>query len=200
MAIFLRQFLSPFIYILLIAAVVSLVLSQLPNAVFILAVLLLNAGIGTVQEYSAQQSAAALREMVRGEARVIRDGTPRRIDAEALVPGDLILLSSGDRVPADIDLYTSFSLAIDASDCRNTEAFNFDGEEVRLTVRTADAFNNPVPTGTSVSLPTGLPRRRGFVPRARRSLRCSSRLANVPSTAGTCAASASPLSRSRTSA
>lgn len=115
MAIFLRQFLSPFIYILLIAAVVSLVLGQLPNAIFILAVLLLNAGIGTVQEYSAQQSAAALREMVRGEARVIRDGAPCRIDAEMLVPGDLILLSSGDRVPADIDLYTSFSLAIDES-------------------------------------------------------------------------------------
>ncbi len=115
MAIFLRQFLSPFIYILLIAAVVSLALGQLPNAIFILAVLLLNAAIGTVQEYSAQQSAAALRDMVRGEARVIRDGAPRKVDAEALVPGDLVLLTTGDRVPADIDLHTSFSLAIDES-------------------------------------------------------------------------------------
>ncbi len=113
--IFLRQFLSPFIYILLIAAVASFALGQLPNAVFILAVLLLNAGIGTVQEYSAQRSAAALRNMARGEARVVRDGTPRRIDAEQLVPGDLVLVASGDKVPADLKLHASFSLSVDES-------------------------------------------------------------------------------------
>ncbi len=113
--IFLRQFLSPFIYILLIAALASLALSQLPNAIFIMAVLLLNASIGTVQEYSAQRSAAALREMTRGEARVIRDGEPRKIDAEELVPGDWVFLSSGDKVPADIKLQASASLAIDES-------------------------------------------------------------------------------------
>jgi calcium-translocating P-type ATPase len=113
--IFLRQFLSPFIYILLVAAVVSLALGQLPNAIFIFAVLMLNAVIGTVQEYSAQRSAAALRVMVKGEARVIRDGSPKRIDAEEVVPGDLIMLSSGDRIPADIWLEASFSLAVDES-------------------------------------------------------------------------------------
>ncbi len=115
LAIFFRQFLSPFIYILLIAAVASLALGQIPNAVFIFAVLLLNAGIGTVQEYSAQRSAAALRNMARGEARVVRDGTPRRIDAEQLVPGDLVLVASGDKVPADFKLHSSFSLSVDES-------------------------------------------------------------------------------------
>ncbi len=115
LSIFIRQFLSPFIYILLIAAAASLALGQIPNAVFIFAVLLLNAGIGTVQEYSAQRSAAALRNMTRGEAHVIRDGVPRRIDAEDVVPGDVVLLSSGDKVPADLRLDTSFSLTVDES-------------------------------------------------------------------------------------
>ncbi len=113
--IFLRQFLSPFIYILVIAAIASLMLSQLPNAIFILAVLLLNAIIGTLQEYSAQKSAAALKQLVRGEARVIRDGESRRIDANNIVPGDIVLLASGDKVPADIKLINSFDLAIDES-------------------------------------------------------------------------------------
>jgi magnesium-transporting ATPase (P-type) len=114
-AIFLRQFLSPFIYILLIAAIASYALGQLPNTVFIVAVLLLNAAIGTLQEYSAQRSAAALRNMVRGEARVIRDGRPQSIDVEQLVPEDIVLLSSGDRVPADIELDSAHSLSVDES-------------------------------------------------------------------------------------
>ncbi|MDZ7737062.1 MAG: HAD-IC family P-type ATPase [Gammaproteobacteria bacterium] len=114
-AIFLRQFLSPFIYILLVAAVISYLLGQMPNAVFIMAVLLLNAVIGTVQEYSAQRTAAALRNMVRGEAHVIRDGSARKIDIEELVPGDVVLLSSGSRVPADLKLDMSQSLSVDES-------------------------------------------------------------------------------------
>lgn len=86
--IFLRQFLSPFIYILLVAAIVSWALNQMANAVFIMAVLLLNAVIGTVQEFSAQRSAAALRNMVRGVAHVIRDGVAGRIDVEELGQAD----------------------------------------------------------------------------------------------------------------
>ncbi|WP_101068637.1 cation-translocating P-type ATPase [Roseovarius salinarum] len=113
--IFLRQFLSPFIYILLIAAIVSLAIGQIPSAVFIAAVLLLNATIGTVQEFSAERSAQALRNLVKGTARVIREATPKRIDAERVVPGDIVLLSSGDKVPADIRLDDSQSLTVDES-------------------------------------------------------------------------------------
>lgn len=115
LSIFLRQFSSPFIYILLIAAIASLLLGQTPNAVFIFVVLLFNATIGTVQEHSAQRSAAALREMARGEARVVRDGTPQRIDAIDVVPGDFVLLSSGDKVPADLELEFAHSMAVDES-------------------------------------------------------------------------------------
>jgi Ca2+-transporting ATPase len=113
--LFLRQFLSPFIYILIIAAAVSFALGQLPSGVFIVAVLIVNAIIGTLQEYSAQKSAAALRNLVRGTTHVIRDGTAQTIDIEALVPGDLILLSSGDKVPADLRLLTAQNLAVDES-------------------------------------------------------------------------------------
>ncbi len=113
--IFFRQFLSPFIYILVIAAVTSFALSHIPSGVFILAVLVLNATIGTLQEYSAQRSASALRNMVRGVTHVIRDGIGQKIDVEKLVPDDLILLSSGDKVPADIRLVRSQNLAVDES-------------------------------------------------------------------------------------
>ncbi len=71
---FLRQFLSPLIYILLLAAAVSLMLGEWQDSVFIFAVLIINAIIGTVQEYSAERSAEALRSLVRIKARVIRDG------------------------------------------------------------------------------------------------------------------------------
>ena len=113
--IFLRQFLSPFIYILLVAAIVSLIVGQLPSAIFIMAVLLLNASIGTTQEYSAERSAAALKNMVRGTAHVMRDGQAKAIDVEEVVPGDLVLLSSGDRVPADIRLSDADGLCVDES-------------------------------------------------------------------------------------
>lgn len=113
--IFFHQFLSPFIYILAVAAIVSYLLSQIPNAVFILIVLLINALIGTIQEFSAQKSAAALRDLVKGQAVVIRDGATHTIDAEQLVPGDYILLSSGNKVPADIELLKTSNLTIDES-------------------------------------------------------------------------------------
>ncbi len=112
---FLRQFLSPFIYILIVAAVVSLAIGQMPSAIFIAAVLLLNAVIGAAQEYSAQRSAAALRAMVHGTAHVIRDGMVRKIDVAEVVPGDLVLVASGDRVPADLALIDSHDLSVDES-------------------------------------------------------------------------------------
>ena len=113
--VFLRQFLSPFIYILLVAAVVSLLVNQVPSAVFIVAVLLLNALIGTIQEVSAQRSADALRDMVKGTARVLRDGTIVTIDSENVVPGDVVLLASGDKVPADLRLIDCAELCVDES-------------------------------------------------------------------------------------
>lgn len=113
--IFLRQFLSPLIYILLAAAVVSLVLSDVNDALFIGVVLLINGIIGTAQEYSAGQAAAALRKLEQPHATVVRDGVQREIDARDLVPGDVVLLEAGGWVPADLQLIESTDLQCDES-------------------------------------------------------------------------------------
>lgn len=113
--VFMLQFKSPFIYVLLIAAIISYGLGQTVNAWFILAVLLINALIGTIQEYSAERATTALKKMVPTWTTVKRDGRTIKINAADVVPGDLIQLVSGDKVPADIQLITSRDLHIDES-------------------------------------------------------------------------------------
>ncbi|GIU18228.1 haloacid dehalogenase [Shewanella colwelliana] len=113
--LFVSQFKSAFIYVLLVAFVACLLLSQFINAIFIFAVLLLNALIGTVQEYSAQQAADSLSKMVPQLSRVIRDGHPITLDSTQLVPGDWVLLSNGDRIGADIRLESVNQFKVDES-------------------------------------------------------------------------------------
>jgi magnesium-transporting ATPase (P-type) len=113
--IFISQFKSPFVYVLLAAAVVSWALGQTINSFFIFVVLLINALIGTVQEYSAERAAAALRKMVPFHATVMRDGRTAVINTADMVPGDYVLLASGDRVPADIRLSAVQELLVDES-------------------------------------------------------------------------------------
>jgi len=115
LSIFLRQFRSPFIYVLLAAALVSFSLQQNINGAFILVVLVLNASIGSLQEFSAQKAAAALQLMVPQYSQVLRDGSAQQVDARELVPGDWVLLASGDKVPADLKIAESASLQIDES-------------------------------------------------------------------------------------
>ncbi len=113
--VFLRQFLSPLIYILLLAALVSLGLEEYSDAAFIFGVLVINAVIGTAQEYSAEKSAQALKEMVSATCRVERDGDAYEIDAAELVPGDIVLLEPGGKVPADLRLLSGHDLSVDES-------------------------------------------------------------------------------------
>ncbi|MGO8094614.1 cation-translocating P-type ATPase [Rhizobium leguminosarum] len=113
--VFLIQFRNPIIYILLLASALSFATDRIEDGLFILVVLLINASIGTYQEYSADRAAAALRKLEQPSARVIRDGVACRIEAKRLVVGDLVLLESGDRIPADLML-------VDASDLRCDES------------------------------------------------------------------------------
>ena len=113
--VFINQFKSPLIYVLVAAAFVSLAIDEYSDAIFISAVLLLNAVIGTVQEYSAQRSADALQKMMMTQARVLRDGEAYQINSEEIVPGDLVMLESGERVPADMRILESHNLEIDES-------------------------------------------------------------------------------------
>jgi magnesium-transporting ATPase (P-type) len=115
LGIFFRQFKSPLIYILLAAATVSLFLENFVDAAVILVVVIFNAIIGTTQEFKAEESLRALRRMVVPRAKVIRGGVEREIRTEEIVPGDLVLLSSGSRVPADLRLLQSIELLIDES-------------------------------------------------------------------------------------
>ncbi len=113
--IFLHQFLSPLIYILMVAAVISLTIGEHTDATFIFVVLFLNAALGGFQEWKAEQSAAALQTLLKVHARVRRNGSEQEIPSDELVPGDMCLLESGNRVPADIRLLDTKNLAIDES-------------------------------------------------------------------------------------
>jgi magnesium-transporting ATPase (P-type) len=113
--IVLRQFISPLIYILVIAAVVSAVIGDVKDAGFIAAVLAINAVIGAYQELQAERSSHALRKLLRIVAQVERDGEVLEIEASRVVPGDLVWLESGNRVPADLRLIWSQGLEIDES-------------------------------------------------------------------------------------
>ncbi|WP_102124627.1 cation-translocating P-type ATPase [Deinococcus planocerae] len=111
--ILLRQLLNPLIYILIAAALLALATGDLTDAAFVLIVIGINAGLGTYQEYGAERNAAALQNLVRVRARVLRGGRERDLDGEDLVPGDVVRLESGDRVPADLRLVGVRELAVD---------------------------------------------------------------------------------------
>ena len=113
--VYLKQFASPLIYLLLAAAAVSLLLGEFMDTAFIFAVLQFNALIGTIQEWKAETSAAALQSAVRTWAVALRAGRPRRLDGVELVPGDVVLLESGAQVPADMRLVAAQDLQVDES-------------------------------------------------------------------------------------
>lgn len=113
--VLLHQFTSPLIYILIIAALLTLYLGEYIDSAVIAAVILLNAIIGFIQEYKAEHSVRSLMQLVSPHATVRRNGQEIDIESRDLVPGDLVLLESGMRVPADIRLYATTALQIDES-------------------------------------------------------------------------------------
>lgn len=112
LVLFLRQFLSPLIYVLLAAAVVSMVVAHYTDAAVILGVLILNATIGFLQEQQAEKAMEALLRMTAPKAQVRRDATVKTVAAEALVPGDVVLLESGNRIPADSRIIEEANLKV----------------------------------------------------------------------------------------
>lgn len=112
---FLLQFNQALVYILLIAVIIKLSLGAFVDAAVIFGVVLLNSIIGFVQEGKALNALEALSRTLKMETTVLRAGEKQRIDAAGLVPGDIVLLASGDKVPADLFLLRSRSLQIDES-------------------------------------------------------------------------------------
>jgi magnesium-transporting ATPase (P-type) len=113
--IVLDQFKSPLIYILLVAAAVTVAIDEYADAAVIATVLVINAVIGFIQERRADRAVHALMELAAPHSVVVRDGTERKIDSTELVRGDLVVLTSGSRVPADLRLVAATALEIDES-------------------------------------------------------------------------------------
>lgn len=109
---FLLHFHNILIYVLLVSAAVTAALGHVVDTLVILAVVLGNAVIGFVQEGKAEKAMAAIRRMLAPRASVLRDGDRTTVDGEALVPGDVVLLEAGDKVPADLRLLQALNLQI----------------------------------------------------------------------------------------
>ena len=113
--ILLRQFKDVLIGILFIAAIVSFLVGETTDSLAILAIIVLNAVLGFVQEWKAEQALAALRNMLSPQCEVIRDKREQTIPADELVPGDIVIVETGSRVPADLRLLESVELKVDES-------------------------------------------------------------------------------------
>jgi len=114
--IFLDQVKSILILILIVAALISgLILHEYTDMAVILIIVVLNSIIGFIQEYRAEQAVEALKQMVSPHSKVIREGNTKDIPAREIVPGDILLICEGDRIPADGRLIEAISLKIDES-------------------------------------------------------------------------------------
>ncbi|MDZ4227645.1 MAG: cation-translocating P-type ATPase, partial [Candidatus Levybacteria bacterium] len=115
LSLFLSQFKNLLVGVLFIAAIFSLVIGDIIDSLFIFAVLILNAIFGFIQEYRAEKSLEKLKEYVRLNVRVIRDSKELQIPSSEIVPGDVVILIEGDRVPADGTLIARSEIEVDES-------------------------------------------------------------------------------------
>lgn len=149
--LFLKQFLSPLIYVLLVAAVVSLFLSEYLDFAVIMGVLLVNALIGFIQEHQAARAMEALMQMAAPKAQVRRDDRVMSIPTEEIVPGDIILLESGNRVPADARVIEEANLKVsEASLTGESTSVDKEVDPIEEDTSLADR-NNMVFLGTNVT-------------------------------------------------
>jgi P-type Ca2+ transporter type 2C len=107
------QFKSPLVYIILVAAGISLLVGEWGDFAIIMVVVLVDAALGFVQEYQAQRTYTALKGLLKPMATVIRDGVRQEVEVREVVPNDLVALSAGDRIPADGRLLEASKLTAD---------------------------------------------------------------------------------------
>lgn len=136
--IILDQILNPLIYILIAAAAVSTFIGDLKDAFFIFLVIFINTAIGSYQEWKAEKSTEALQNLLKICVQVKRDGVKKSLDAVWLVPGDIVFLESGNKVPADIRILKATNLMADES--------LLTGESVEVT-KMVDIIEKDVPVG-----------------------------------------------------
>ena len=150
--IFLRQFKSAFIYVLIVAALITFALGETIDSIFILFFIGINVFLGFFQEHKSEQTARLLKKYTNKRATVVRDGEEKVIDASDLVPGDVVIVETGDIVPADIRLVKSASLMTDES-ALTGESVQIAKDEKVLSSPIKDIFNvtNTVFSGTVVT-------------------------------------------------
>ena len=113
--ILLAQVLNPIVYILLGAALISILIGDTQTAVIIAAIVIVTSGIGFFQEYRSEKAVDKLKKYLTFTSRVLRDGRIAEVDSRELVPGDIVILSVGDRVPADLRMIETEDMSIDES-------------------------------------------------------------------------------------
>ena len=151
----LRQFHHPLIYVLIAAGAITASLGEYVDSAVIFGVVVINAMVGFIQESKAESALEGLRSMVRTHAKVVRGGRERTVPSDELVPGDLVLLEAGDRVPADIRLVRSVELRVDES-ALTGESVPVAKDEVLLPEATPVADRrNMAYSGTLVSTGSG---------------------------------------------
>ena len=151
--LFLSQFNDFIVWVLIAAAIVSGFMGEWVDALAIIAIVIINAIIGFIQEYRAEKSLAALQKMSAPFSKVLRDGEVHSIPSRDIVPGDIVLLEAGDYVPADGRLFSSFSL--------RTQEASLTGKSTPVNKSTEPLHNPSLPIwdrknmvfmGTAVSL------------------------------------------------
>lgn len=145
--LFLNQFKDFMVLVLMGATLISGLLGEYLDAITIMAIIVLNGVLGFVQEFRAERSLTALKELTAPMAKVLRGGEVKPISAKELVPGDIIRLEGGDRIPADIRFLTSNGVYVEES--------ALTGESIPVS-----KHNNPLP---AVDLPPGDQRNLGFM-------------------------------------
>lgn len=111
----LHQLLDFMILILIVAAIISGLLGDITDTVIILAIVLINALVGVIQEYRAEKAMEALKNMIANHARVLREGKPIDVPVSDLVPGDVVILKGGNSIPADIRFFETHQIKVDES-------------------------------------------------------------------------------------
>ncbi len=166
MAMFFAQMQDALIYVLLAATVITFIIGEYTDSIIILSVVLINAIIGVVQEYKAEQAIEALQKMANPKTVVRREGANQEIDSEDLVPGDVVIIDAGRFIPADLRLIESSNLQIEESAltgesvAANKDAsVVIDDEDINIGDRANMAFRSTTATygrGEGVVIATGM--------------------------------------------
>ena len=155
-SIFFKQFTDTMVIVLLCATVISGIIGAMADAVTIMAIVILNAILGFIQEYRAERSLEEIKKLAAPYARVLRDGKKINILSQELVPGDIVFIEAGDRVPADLRLLESSSLEIDEA--------SLTGESVPIAKDPFTQFSSEIPladVSNMAFMGTGVTRGRG---------------------------------------